>query len=119
MIGTKTAGLGNKRASGDRPNYSSVEIGQNHHYHHHVVPPAEISFTISRHPSLSSIHPGRSSRLHPVSAQSCIYVLAGRPSFAYPCEGVPRSTLHEFFSTSPAVSRMSGSANLDSFRDGW
>ena len=42
--------------------------------------------------SLSSIAPDRSSRLHPVSAQSCcIYVLAGRPTFARSCEGVHRS----------------------------
>ena len=43
-------------------------------YHHHqVAPPARISLTLSHHPSLSSIAPGRFSRLHPVSAQSyCI-----------------------------------------------
>ena len=42
---------------------------------------------------LSSITPGRSSRLHPVSAQSCcIYVLNGRPTFAQPCEVVHGST---------------------------
>ena len=40
------------------------------HHHHHVTPPARISLTLSRHPSLSSIAPGRSSRLHPVSARS-------------------------------------------------
>ena len=40
-------------------------------------------------PSLSSIAPGRSSKLHPASAQSsCIYVLADRPAFARPCQGV-------------------------------
>ena len=49
--------------------------------------------THSRHPSLSSIAPGRSSRPHPGSAQSCCrYVLAGRPTLAHPCEGVNRST---------------------------
>ena len=49
---------------------------------------------LSRHPSLSSIIPGRSWRLHPVSAQSsCIQVLAGHPAFARPCEGVHRSML--------------------------
>ena len=42
-----------------------------HHCHHHVVPPARISLSFSRHPSLSSITPSRSSRLHPVSAQCC------------------------------------------------
>ena len=39
---------------------------------------------LSHHPSLSPISPGRSSKLYPVSAQSCyISVLAGRP-----CEAV-------------------------------
>ena len=42
-----------------------------YHYHHHVAPPAQISLTLSRHPSLSSIASGRSSSLHPVSAQNC------------------------------------------------
>ena len=38
--------------------------------HHHVVaPPVRIFLTLSRQPSLSSIVPSRSSRLHPVSAQ--------------------------------------------------
>ena len=40
-------------------------------HHHHVAPPARISPTLSRHSSLWSIALGRSSRLHPVSAQSC------------------------------------------------
>ena len=48
----------------------------NHHHHHHVTPPARISLTLSRHPSLSSIAPGRSSRLHPVSShQSQVLVI--------------------------------------------
>ena len=48
---------------------------------------------ISRHHSLSSIASGWSSRLqHPVSPQSCcMSVLAGRSTFARPCEGVHRS----------------------------
>ena len=63
------------------------------HYHHHVTPPAQISLTLSRHSSLSSITPGRSSRLHPVSAKSvCILVQAGRPAFAHRYEVVHRST---------------------------
>ena len=37
---------------------------------HHVALPAQISLTLSRHLSLSSIIP-RSSSLYPVSAQSC------------------------------------------------
>ena len=64
----------------------------NYHYHH-VVPSARISLTLSRHPSLSFFSPGRSSGLHPMSAQSCcMLVLAGCPAFAHPCEGVHRST---------------------------
>ena len=64
------------------------------HHHHHVTPPARISLTLSRHPSLSCIAPGRSSRLHLVSALSCcIQVLACRPAFARPCEGVHWSIL--------------------------
>ena len=42
-----------------------------HHHHHHAALLARISLTFSHHPSLSSIAPGRSSRLLPVSAQSC------------------------------------------------
>ena len=72
-------------------------------------------------PSLSSIAPGRSSRLYPVSAQSCcIEVLADRPAFARLCEGGPQKYIaYEFVLISPALSRMSGSSNLDSFCDGW
>ena len=52
-----------------------------YHHYHHIASPARISQTLSRHPSLSSITPGRCSRLHPVSAQSsCKQVLAGRPA---------------------------------------
>ena len=36
--------------------------------------------------------PGRSLRLHPISAQSCcMQILACRPAFPRPCEGVHRS----------------------------
>ena len=62
------------------------------HHHHHVVPPAWISLTLSRHFSLSFIASGRSSGLHPVSSHSCcMYVRAGRPTFARPYVGVHRS----------------------------
>ena len=64
------------------------------HYNHDddVAPPGRISLTLSRHLSLSFVAPVWSSRLHPVSAQSCcIKVLAGRPAFARPFEGVHRS----------------------------
>ena len=57
------------------------------------MPPARISLTLSRHLSLSFIASGRFSGLHPVSSQSCcMYVRAGRPAFARPCEGVHRNT---------------------------
>ena len=60
--------------------------------HHHVALPARVSQTLSHHPSLSSIARGVSSGLYPESAQSCcIYILAGRPAFSCPCEGVHRS----------------------------
>ena len=63
-----------------------------HHHHHHVMLPAWISVTLSHHSSKSSIAPGRSSRLHPVSAQSCcIWVIAGRPAFSCLCEGAHMS----------------------------
>ena len=63
-----------------------------HHHHHQVALSARISLTLSRHPSLSSIASGRSSELHLVSAQCyCMYVRAGRPGFARPCERVHRS----------------------------
>ena len=64
-----------------------------HHHHHLVAPPARISLTVHRHPSLLSIASGRSSELHPVTAQRCcMYVRAGRPVFTRSCEGVHRST---------------------------
>ena len=94
-------------------NYLYYEFTDSYHHHHHVAPLSRISITISHHPSISSIASG----LHPVSAQSCCtYVLAGHPAFARPCEGY---VTHEFVPTSPAVSHMSGSSNLDSFCDGW
>ena len=63
------------------------------YHHHHVALSARIFLTLSRHPSLSSIVFGRSSVLHSVLVQSyCMYVRAGRPAFARPCEGVHRST---------------------------
>ena len=77
-----------------------------------------ISVTLSGHFSLSFIASGRSSGLHPVSSQRyCMYVRAGRSAFAQPYVGVHRSTSHELVSASPAVSCVSGSSNLDSFRD--
>ena len=62
-------------------------------HHHLAVTSARISLTLSRHLSLLFIAFGRSSGLHLVSSHSCcMYVRAGRPAFARPCEGVYRST---------------------------
>ena len=66
---------------------------ENNHHHHRVVPPARIFLTLSRHFSLSFIASGWSSRLHPVSSQSCsMYIRARRPAFARPYAGIHRST---------------------------
>ena len=97
--------------------YFHRTVGKSHHHHHHhVMPPARISLTLSRHFSLSFIASGRSSGLHPVSSHSCsMYVRASRPAFARPYVGVHH---YELVPASPAVSCLSGSSNLDSFRDG-
>ena len=59
----------------------------------HSSSSARLFLTLFRHSSLSSIASGRSSGLHPVQAQSCcMQVRAGCPAFAWPCEGVNRST---------------------------
>ena len=48
---------------------------------------------LSCHSSLSSIASSRSSRLYPVSIQSCCrYLLVGWPTLARPCEGIHRRT---------------------------
>ena len=74
--------------------WANCLVYTHHHHHHHVTLSARIFLTLFRHLSLSSIASGMSSGLHPVSAQSCcIYVRAGCPDFARPCEGVHRSTL--------------------------
>ena len=91
---------------------------KSYHHHHHVVLVARISLTLSRHFSLSFIASGRSSRLHPVSSDSCwMYVCAGRPAFARPYVGVHKSiTLMSsslFLQQCPACL-----VRLTSFRDG-
>ena len=89
--------------------------------YHHVVMPAWISLILSHHRSLSSIAPRRSSRLYPVSAQSCcIKDIATnvRPLLVHVngSTGVYRLWICPYFSSSiPHVC----SSNFDSFRDGW
>ena len=48
-----------------------ISKSNHHHHHHHHVLLAQISLTLSCYSSLSSIALGRSSRLNPVSVQSC------------------------------------------------
>ena len=77
---------------------SGIRISQlkdmhHHHHHHHVVPLARIYLTLSHHFSLSFIASGRSPEPHPVSSHSCcMYVRAGRPTFARLYVGVHRGT---------------------------
>ena len=96
-----------------------IKIGQSSHkmysnyHHHHVAPLARISLTLSRHFSLSFIASGRSLGLHPVSSHSCcMYVCTSI------CGGPQEYIAYELVFASPAVSRVSGSSNLYSFRDG-
>ena len=78
--------------------------------------PTRISLTLSRHTSLWSIAPERSSRVNPVSTQSYgVQVLASHPAFVRLCGRVHRSMSLTF----PAVSSMPGSSILDSFGYGW
>ena len=57
------------------------------------MPPGRISLTLFCHSSLSFIASSQSSGLHSVSSLSCcMWVQAGRPAFARPCEGVHRRT---------------------------
>ena len=70
-----------------------TQSGPEDYHHLYEALSARISMTLSRHSSLSFIVSGRSSGLHPVSAQSCcMQVRVGRPAFARPCEGVHWST---------------------------
>ena len=70
-----------------------LQRNHHHHHHHHDVPLARISLTLLCHSSRSFIASGRSPGLHTVSSHSCcMYVQAGRPTFARPYVGVYRST---------------------------
>ena len=61
-------------------------------YHHQVTLLAQIS-RLSCHLSQSSNAPDRSSRLHPMSVQSCHrYVLLGWPTLSHLCERVHKRT---------------------------
>ena len=82
--------------------------------YHYVALPPRISLTLSLQPSLSSITPGRSSRLYPVSTE-LLYIGSSWSSCL--CSSMWRCPLeyiaYEFVLTSPAMSCMSGSSNLE------
>ena len=65
-----------------------------HHHHHHLFALTTRSTqTLSHQPFLSSLTPDRSSKLHPVAAQSrCMEVYASRPTLVCPCVGVFKRT---------------------------
>ena len=79
----------------------------------------DIPDSLSHHPSLSSIAFGRSSGLHPVSAQ-LLYIGSSWLFYLYSAvrRGSQEYITHELVPTSPAVSRTSGSSNFDSFMMG-
>ena len=90
------------------------------HHHHHVTSPTWISDPLT--PPFSIVH-----RFRLVfKAISCIdteLLYVGSSWSPRLCSSVWRGPQeyvnYELVSTSPAVSRMSGSSNLDSFGDGW
>ena len=87
-----------------------------YYHHHHVALSTWISLT------LSHLHRFR----YVFKATSCMSTeLLYIGSYWSSClcsplwRGLQEYVMHEFIPTSPAVSRMSGSSNFDSFRDGW
>ena len=91
-------------------------------YHHHVVRLARISLILSLHISLSFIRLRQGLQgyipYHPIAAV-CMF-RAGRPAFDWPYAGVHRKhIIYDLVFASPAVSSMSGSSSLYSFRDRW
>ena len=85
-----------------------------YHHYHYVVPSARISLTLSRHLSLSL-----SATPHILIEQ--LYVgLSWLPCFCLAMWRGPHEYItFELIPTSPAVSCMSSSSDLDSFHDGW
>ena len=106
--------------TGYKPKKRQQQRQQHHHHLHHVTLLSQIFQTLSHHLSLSPTAPGRSSRLHPLSVQSfSIYKFSWSSNLCSSMCGGPQDYItYEFVPTSPAVSRMSGLSNLDSFRDG-
>ena len=89
------------------------------HHHHHVAPPARISLTLSRHFSYHSSPPaglqGYILCTHIVAVCKFVLVVHSCTSM---CGGPQEYVAYELVLASPAVSCVSGSSNLYSFRDG-
>ena len=84
------------------------------YHHHHVVPLTWISLTLSRHSSLLSITPSRSSKATFCVHAELLYVNSSSSVWRDPSENIT----YEFVLTSPEVSHRSCSSNMDGFRDG-
>ena len=100
--------------------YDFTIYHHHHHHHHQVVLLARISLTLSQ--PVSIVHRSR----QVLKTTSCIdtelwyidsSVSSSLCSFVY--RGLLEFITYQFLLTSPAVTRMSGSSNLGSFRDGW
>ena len=91
--------------------------------HHHHVSSARISLalSLSRHSSISSIASGRVFKATSRIGTELLYV--GLSCSSSLCSSMWRGPLeyitYELVPTLPAVSRMSGSFNFDSFLGGW
>ena len=70
--------------------FYSLFVIKFHHHHHQVALLAQISLTLSLYLSLSFIAQSRSSKLHPMSAQSCCRSVL--LTLTCPYEGVHRRT---------------------------
>ena len=73
MVPYKVIMFGKNKDELNRNLDNFIKVAKNNSFifhHRHVTLPARISLTLSRHLSLSSITPRRSSKLYPVSAQS-------------------------------------------------
>ena len=92
--------------------YSTAPLNWGKHHHHHVALPAWIFLSHYRPLLLVGLQGYVLCRNRAVSSwSSCLSSSMWRGPQAY--------VAYEFVLTSPAVSRMSGSSNLDSFHDGW
>ena len=90
-----------------------------YHHHHHVVPQARISLALSRHNSISFITSGwfQGYIPYPHKAAVCMFELVVLLLLGH-MQGSIGVHYYELVLASPAVSCMSDSSKLDSFRDG-